>query len=649
MMMEDRQSPTAYLEDRPLLSRRQAWALWIAAPLLCGLLGFWLANTQSLERLEGLTIDWRFQMRGARRPPKNILIVEIDESSRRGLKHGLQRFNLREHLPAAITNLWKSGALVVGLDIYLEDLTTPEIDGPLAAAMSEANVVLAVSHTDGRAIQAADVFHQTNPSQGLITVYPDPGNVLRRFPPALFLELLPSSGEITDLELVSHFPLTLAMFAVWEEDESAKPTFKDGVAHLGSHAAEPNELIDWAAIEPARADDQAGWRTLRFEDAVRGTFKPDDVNGAIVLIGESRSIRDAFVTPLAVDLVPGLYYHANAIAHVLQDRHFEAAWAVGQNLRLLTAALAFLAGLFAWNQRCWWRHRHSTMLLMGYVSAGVAIFLGGWTCLTLSLFGQNILLPVAAPLVAMALAMATGLAAQWVMLNENARRLARRARQIEMLFGQSVSHAVLEALKRSPERIRQTQTRDVSVLFCDLRNFTAQTADMAPEAVAGLLNEYFDHITEAVFEEDGFIDKFVGDEVMAVFSVPFEQPDHAARAVRTAVSIKRRLATLNRMRAEREQPPLNCGLGLHCGPAAAGHIGSRDRSNYTVVGATVNIAARIEEFTRGGEILISESIRQKLGEDARMKPWKRVDLRGAGRSHQLYEVEVGEEGEGTRD
>ncbi|MFH1417984.1 MAG: adenylate/guanylate cyclase domain-containing protein [Planctomycetota bacterium] len=642
-MTEDRQSPTAYLEDRPLLSRRQARAMWIVAPLACGALGFWIAGTNAIERLEGLTIDWRFHWRGPRRPPENILIVEIDESSRRGLKQGPQRFNLREHLPTAVANLWESGALVVGLDIYLEDLTTPAIDDSLAAVMREANVVLAVSHTDGRAIRAADAFLQAGPSEGVITVYPDTGNVLRRFPPKLFLELLPQDGDITGLELVPHFPLTLAMFAVWGEDESAELKFEDGVAHLGARSARPGELIDWASIRSSDADGRAGWRTLRFEEAVRGTFTPNDVDGAIVLIGESRSIRDSFVTPLSDDLVPGVYYHANAVAHILQDRHFDSAWAVGRRGQLLTAAMAFLTGLFAWNQRRWWQHRHSTLLLMGYVLAGVALFLGGWTCLAFSLFGRNVLVPFAAPLIAMALAMASGLAAQWVMLNENARRLARRARQIEVLFGQSVSHTVLEALKQSPERIRQTQTREVSVLFCDLRNFTAQTAEMTPADVAEMLNEYFDYITEAVFQEDGFIDKFVGDEVMAVFSVPFEQADHAARAVRTAVSIKRRLAKLNHLRTTRGQPPLDCGLGIHCGPAAAGHIGSRDRSNYTVVGATVNLAARIEQFTSGGEILVSESVRRKLGEDARLKPWKRVDIRGAGRSHQLYEVEVADD------
>jgi adenylate cyclase len=268
----------------------------------------------------------------------------------------------------------------------------------------------------------------------------------------------------------------------------------------------------------------------------------------------------------------------------------------------------------------------------------VALFLGGWTSLTFLLFEKNILLPLVGPLVAMSLALGSGLAAQWVILSENAKRLAQRMRHIEALFGQSVSPNVLEALKRSPERIRRTETRDVSVLFCDLRGFTAQTSEMEPADVAAMLNEYFNYITAAVFEHDGFIDKFVGDEVMVVFSVPFEQEDHPARAVRTAIAIKQRLAELNRVRAAREQPPLNCGLGIHCGPAAAGHIGSRQRSNYTVVGTTVNLAARIEHFTSGGEILVSNAVRRKLPPEIPVRLWDKVEIRGASGVHELYEV-----------
>jgi adenylate cyclase len=153
-----------------------------------------------------------------------------------------------------------------------------------------------------------------------------------------------------------------------------------------------------------------------------------------------------------------------------------------------------------------------------------------------------------------------------------------------------------------------------------------------------MLNEYFGAITSAVFEQDGFVDKFVGDELMAVFGAPLEQPDHAARAAAAAIGIKRRLHTLNNVRERRSQAPLNCGIGLHSGPAAAGHIGSALRANYTVVGHTVNVAARIEELTANGEILMSKTVLDRLGGAFGAKPFCEVELRGSGLTHQLYEL-----------
>ncbi|MBN2561571.1 MAG: adenylate/guanylate cyclase domain-containing protein [Phycisphaerae bacterium] len=639
-MTTDRDSPTAYLEDRPVLTRVQAWVLGVVAPLVIAVLGVWITGHGSFERLEGVTIDWRFRARGPRQPPEHIVIVEIDERSRRALRHGDQRFNLREHLATAVDNLADAGALVVGLDVWLEDSATREIDARLAKALASANVVLAVAHTEGKTKRASSVFLESEPQEGTVTVYPDAGNVLRRLPEKLFLDA-PRKGRETDaLDTIPHFPLALALYAVLEEDETARIRFEDGVARIGSYSAYPRELIDFSAVQRHGPGEGPRWKTLRLEDVVRGSFDAEAVDGSVIVLGDGRTLEDAFVLPLSDDLQPGIYYHANAVAHILGRRHFNTTWAGGRRGQLLIAALAFAAGLFAWNQRQWWRHRWSTVLLLGYFLTGVIVFLGGWAYLTFSIFEQNVLLPVVAPLAAMGISLASGLAAQWVVLSENARRLAQRTRQIEALFGQSVSQSVLQALKRSPERIRRTETRDVSVLFCDLRDFTEQTSKMEPADVAAMLNEYFNYIAEAVFEHDGFIDKFVGDEVMAVFAVPFDQPDHPARAVRTAIAIKRRLAELNRVREARGQAPLNCGLGIHCGPAAAGHIGSRQRSNYTVVGTTVNLAARIEHYTKGGEILVSDAVRRKLPPEIRVHLWDKVEIRGASGLHELYEVKV---------
>jgi len=637
-MTADPQSPTAYLEERPVLSPRRARLVSWSIPLLLAFPCVWLAGSDTLDDLEGTTIDWRFSLRGPRRPPANVVIVEIDESSRRGLTDGVQAFNLREHLAPVIENLWNAQALVIGLDIWLEGETTPQVDDRLYEVLAEANVVLAVAHTDGRLKRAAARFLETGPAEGVITVYPDAGgNVLRRLPPRLYLDILRPGAGAAEVERIPHFPLMLAWFAIPEDQAGDQLRFEDNAAVLGEYRVRPGELIDFATL--GRSDDEGPrFTTLSFEDVARGTFDVADVEGAIVLVGEARNLGDLFVMPLSHELVPGVYYHANAVAHCLEQRRFDESWTQGSRRAWLTFVLALAAGLFAWNQRQWWRHRYSSLLLIAYLVFGVALFLGGWTVLSVWAFGRGTVLPMVGPLTAMAAALGIGLAAQWVLLSSNAKRLDQRARRIESLFGQSVSTDVLEALKQHPERIARTELREVSVLFCDLRGFTAMTSTMSPVDVAEMLNEYFNHITPAVFEHDGFIDKFVGDEVMAVFSVPFDQSDHVERAVRTAIDIKGRLAKLNQLREARDQPMLNCGLGIHCGPAAAGHIGSQRRSNYTVVGTTVNLAARIEHFTSSGEILVSEAVRAVLPASIAVRPWKRVEIKGAQGEHKLFEV-----------
>jgi adenylate cyclase len=502
----------------------------------------------------------------------------------------------------------------------------------LADVLSDTDVILALTHVEGRLKRSDPLFLASDPPEGAITVYPDPDGVLRRLPPTLYLDVLNADGSLTR---VPHFPVIAALFGLFDQDQDVGIRFDENGVRFGRKwYVRSGELVDYAA-PPGPA-----WHTLSFEDVVRGRFDADLVDGAIVLIGESRVITDHFTLPLTGNLVPGVYYHANVIAQILDGRRFETWLTDGSRQRWLTAILGLIVGLFAWNQRRWWRHRYGTFLLALYVGTGVVIFLGGWVCAAFAMFNRGVLLPLAAPFAAMGLSLATGLAVQWILLSADARRLEERARRIESLFGQCVSPEVLAALKANPRDIAETRVRDVSVLFCDLRGFTATTSDLAPEEVARMLNEYFNHITTAVFENNGFIDKFVGDEVMAVFSVPLAQPDHADRAVRTAIAIKQQLADLNRRRADRGQAPLECGIGIHCGPAAAGHVGSSRRSNYTVVGATVNLAARIEQLTRGGEILISQAVRSQLPEDIRAKHWKRTPIRGASRDYDLYEVDV---------
>jgi adenylate cyclase len=382
-----------------------------------------------------------------------------------------------------------------------------------------------------------------------------------------------------------------------------------------------------------------GFGTLNFADAVRGEFDPGLVDGAVVLIGDVRSVVDQFRIPLAEGLCPGVYYHANVVNQILTGAELVEWPADRSPAPGVVFALATLAGWYFWNLREWWALSRGWLVMAAYFAVGGAAFLGGWWQLCLAAFRSDIVLPAAAPLAAVGAVMVSALVWQLAVSIISARRLTERSRQIESLFGRAVSPQVLQVIQAAPASIARTEVREVTVLFCDIRGFTTASAELGPEEVAAMLNEYFESITSAIFEQDGFVDKFVGDELMAVFNVPLEQEDHAMRAARAARSIKRRLAELNVKRTARGQEPLDCGVGLHCGPAAVGHIGTAQRANYTVVGDTVNLAARIEEQTTGGEILISEALRERLDHSVDVREWGAIRLRGGTHTLRLFQLE----------
>jgi adenylate cyclase len=161
-----------------------------------------------------------------------------------------------------------------------------------------------------------------------------------------------------------------------------------------------------------------------------------------------------------------------------------------------------------------------------------------------------------------------------------------------------------------------SETREVTVLFSDLRDFTALSERLSGSEVVALLNECHERMVDVVFAHGGTLDKYLGDGLMAYFGAPVAQPDHAERAVRCALAMQERLAELNRSRAASGGGALRMGIGVHTGTVVLGNIGARRRREYTAIGDTVNVAARTEELTKsvGAPILVSEETRRRVGD-----------------------------------
>jgi adenylate cyclase len=204
----------------------------------------------------------------------------------------------------------------------------------------------------------------------------------------------------------------------------------------------------------------------------------------------------------------------------------------------------------------------------------------------------------------------SAIAAQTAVTVETVKAHRRLAREevARANYSRFMPEYVVRQLLENPDSFRLGGVnQSVTVLFADIRGFTAYSENEKPEKVVRLLNRYFSAMSELIFAHGGTLDKYTGDGLMAIFGAPTATPDDAKNALRTAVAMQKRLETLNRELETEGFNRIAVGIGLHTGEAIIGYIGSEQRSEYTAIGDTVNLASRLESNAEGGQILISEA------------------------------------------
>lgn len=185
------------------------------------------------------------------------------------------------------------------------------------------------------------------------------------------------------------------------------------------------------------------------------------------------------------------------------------------------------------------------------------------------------------------------------------------------------------------------ETRNIAVLFADIRGFTSLTEGLAPQSVIALINACMEKMSEAVQAEGGVVDKYVGDELMAVFGAPVSRGDDAGRAVRAAIRIQEGLADLNEQRKTAGADPIGVGIGINSGEAVAGNMGSSSRLNYTVLGEVVNLASRLCDIAPAGEIYMSEVTATEVDGTLPVECIGGHDLKGFSKGCNVFRVSLG--------
>lgn len=600
-----------------------------------------LKISRPLARLDTLIYDWRFQLLTPSRPESRtpIVIVDIDEQS-------LQREGRwpwgREKVAGLVQAMEAQGVALIGFDVVFsepeanpadlllrEGQFTPELrealaaqrarfdtDGRLAEVVPARTVLGYFLHADGvRVGQLPQPFLQLSPddtgwrvlslpdytgnlpqlmerarSGGFVTTLPDRDGVIRRSPlvlrhgDALYTAL---AVELARLHLDA--PFVRLQTARCRGQQTCIESLQVGDRHVRTDE-------HGAALVPYKGR-RGSFTYVSATRVLRGELPAGMLQDSIVLVGTSAlGLADLRTMPLETQY-PGVEVHANLLDAILQSApgtpqfHYRPDWEPGATFVLLLVSGLLLA------------------LILPRLEPGYMLVVsGGW--LVVLLLGNLALwkaarfdLPLAALLLMTLLIAAFNIVFGFMRANH-------QKREIKTMFGQYVPPAHVEQMLADPDAVSlEGESREMTVLFSDIRNFTSLSEGLSAQDLKQLLNRYFTPITQIIFDHNGTIDKYVGDMVMAFWNAPLADPRHAHNAIVTALDMQKKMDALRAEFTAAGYPEINIGIGINTGYMNVGDMGSEFRRAYTVLGDAVNLGSRLESVTKfyGAKILVGES------------------------------------------
>ncbi|HUW49619.1 MAG TPA: adenylate/guanylate cyclase domain-containing protein [Sulfuricella sp.] len=375
-----------------------------------------------------------------------------------------------------------------------------------------------------------------------------------------------------------------------------------------------------SALIPYRGQ-QGSFRYISAADVLHGRASAKDLEGAIVLVGTTApGLMDMRSTPVGA-VYPGVEVHANLIAGMLDHNiKQKPAFIMGAEIvemLLLGLLLAFALPLLS-------------PIRASFTAVAVLLLVIG---VNLALWQYaNTVMPLAATL--LMISMLFMLSMSYGFFVES-----RAKRQITGLFGQYVPPELVDEMSENPGNFSmEGESREMTVLFSDVRGFTTISEGLNPKELSLLMNEYMTPMTRIIHKHRGTIDKYIGDAIMAFWGAPIKDPAHARNAMLAAMEMQQAMISLREQFKARGWPEIRIGVGLNTGTMSVGNMGSEFRMAYTVMGDAVNLGSRLEGLTKiYGVGIIAGETTQKLLPDMVFRELDQVRVKGKGEPVAIYE------------
>ena len=638
---------------------KSRWVQAVGLGLASALLALGAVHLGWFVTLENKSLDWRFRTFTAEgRASSDIVIVAIDDTSfaAPAMIQNFGRWPWRRQIYGLlIHHLHECGAKVIGVDITFEGKDPHEGDDELfAQAMNEKrDAVLALGmnlsawhFTDPAASRALDkrlepfawkvekktplnfinysgvdisedLFVKASAGIGSVAIQADPDGPTRKLAP------IHRFGN----QLFPTFSLALA------SKYMGQPT--GGVVNPGPTLEvcsrrvpldpEGRMLIRWYGGEHTYRY-YSVWKVFNSALALDSGEKPEIPSEAfrdkIVLIGPTATaIADLHANPFSPHY-PGVEMHATVIDNILQNDFMREAGPRTRTTAIVAMALVTAAAVYAF----------SSATVYSLASALIAILYFAAACFYFE--HRNLWVPMVAPISAGGTAF---LAATLTRYATEGREKRQYRKTLMKYLAPSLVETIMSDLDWASLR---AEKKTLTVLFSDVRGFTTFSEEFPPETVIATLNEHLNMMVSVIFKYQGTLDKFVGDCVMAFWGAPVEQPNQAELAARAALEMIEGLEKLNQKWQSEGRPTLHIGVGINTGEMLFGNIGSEQRMDFTVIGDSVNLGARLESATKElkASIVISDATYREIQELAEVRPLGEISVKGKAHKIVVYEL-----------